>query len=340
MANRDIVTIGGSAGGVEALVFLAKSLRHDFPAAIFVTIHLGRHAGSVLDEVLSRAGPLPANFASDHDRVTKGRILIAPADRHLIVDGDRVILGQGPRENNSRPAIDPMMRSAAACCGARTVGVVLTGTMTDGASGLWAIDQCGGTTVVQDPSDAAFPDMPTNALNRNRPDHVVPLVDMPDLLKRLCEQPAGKPMPVPESVTFEVTIARGNQSSIANMDRLGKRSGLACPDCHGAMWEIDEGDLVRYRCHVGHTYTAELLAIALDENLRQAISTALRALEERRTLAKRLQEQAEHAGQRSLAASWAHRVDDAQRELDVIRNSITRLNELAAKHAGGSRAAE
>lgn len=339
MANRDILAIGASAGGVEALVSLAGSFSRDFPAAIFVTLHLGRHAGSVLDEVLSRAGPLPAMFASGHDRFRKGHILIAPPDRHLLVEGDTVVLGHGPRENYARPAIDPMMRSAAACCGPRTVGVVLTGTMSDGASGLWAIDQCGGMTVVQDPSDAAFPAMPTNALNRVRPDHVVKLADMAGLLTSLCAQPAGKSMPVPESVEFEVAIARGGHATIADMDRIGKRSGLACPDCHGALWEIDEDELVRYRCHVGHTYAAELLSTALDENLRRAMSVALRALEERRTLAMRLQQQAERAGQRTLVASWAERVDEARRELNVIRGAIVRLDELVANH-DRSKAAE
>jgi two-component system chemotaxis response regulator CheB len=194
-------------------------------------------------------------------------------------------------------------------------------------------------TVVQDPRDAAFPDMPANAMNRVRPDHVVKLADMPRLLTRLCTQSAGESMPVPESVEFEVSLAKGGHSSIADMDQFGKRSGFACPDCHGALWEIDEGDLIRYRCHVGHTYTAEFLSVALDENLRRAMSVALRALEERRALAKRLQQQAEKASQRTLAGSWAERADEAQRELDILRDSIMRLDEMAARQER-SRAAE
>ena len=330
MANRDILAIGASAGGVEALIALAGNLPRDFPAAIFITVHLGPHKGSVLDEVLSNAGPLPAAFASGHDRFRKGCILIAPADSHMILEGDTVLLGHGPRENFARPAIDPMMRSAAVCCGERVVGVVLTGTLSDGASGLWAIDQCGGMTVVQDPGDAAFPDMPENALKRVRPDHVVRLKDMPRLLMSLCAQPAGQPMPVPENIEFEVAIAKGGHAKISDMDRFGARSGFACPDCHGALWELDEGDLVRYRCHVGHTYTAELLSVALDENLRRAMGVALRTLEERRTLAGRLQHQAERGGLHLLATSWAQRADEAQQELEVIRQSIVRLDKLAA----------
>src|SRR5579885_104823 len=339
MANRDVVAIGASAGGVEALIRLAEKFPADFPAAVLITIHLASHARSVLDDLLNRAGRLPARFAADDERLRKGHIYIAPTDRHLIVEGDKLLLGHGPRENNTRPAIDPMMRSVAVCCGARAIGVVLTGTLDDGASGLWAIDQCGGITVVQDPSDAAFPDMPVNALNRLRPDHVVTLAAMPRLLASLVTQPAGAPMAVPESIEFEVAVAKGAHSTIAEMDRIGKRSALACPDCHGAMSEIDEGELVRYRCHVGHTYTAELLSVALDEHLRRAISSALRALEERRTLTRRLQAQAEQSHQPRIAASWAARAEEIERELGVIRDSIARLDEIAAR-SESRRAAE
>ena len=329
MANRDILAIGASAGGVQALAFLAKNFPRDFPAAIVVTIHLSSEGRSILDELLSRAGCLPATFAQRHDTLRKGQIYIAPADRHLILEGDTILLGHGPRENNARPAIDPMMRSVAACCGPRMIGVVLTGTLSDGASGLWATDQCGGITVVQDPSDAAFPEMPMNALNRVSPDHVVRLEAMPKLLTTLVSQPAGIPMPIPESVGFEVEIAKGRQSSIEEMDRIGKRSGLACPDCHGVMWEIDEGELVRYRCHVGHTYTAEPMSLALDENLRRALASALRALEERRSLARKLEKQAEKNNHARLAASWARRGEEYEKELMVIRDSVRRLDETA-----------
>src|SRR5262249_52345675 len=158
----------------------------------------------------------------------------------------------GPRENNVRPAIDPMLRSVAVCCGHRSIGVVLTGTQGDGASGLWAINQCGGVSVVQDPKGAAFPAMPLTALNRSKPPHIVSLAEMPALLGRLVRQPAGEARPAPKSLEYEVEIARSGHSSMHDMDRIGRRSVLACPDCHGVMWEIDEGELTRYRCHVGH----------------------------------------------------------------------------------------
>jgi two-component system chemotaxis response regulator CheB len=339
MANRDILAVGTSAGGVQALMALAKNMPPEFPAAILVTIHLPSQSKPTLHELLERSGPLPARFVKDGERLRKGQIHIAPPDRHLLIEGETVVLGAGPRENNTRPSIDPMLRSVAVCCGSRAVGVVLTGTLSDGASGLWALQRCGGITVVQDPSDAAFADMPLSALNRLRPDHVVALAAMPALLTSLASQAAGAPMPAPESIKFEVGIAMGRPSSIHDMDRTGRRSPLACPDCHGVMWEIDEGELVRYRCHVGHTYTAETMSLALDENLRRGLASAFRALEERRELARKLGAQAERNAQHMLAASWSRRAQDFEKELTVVRNAIRRLDDIAARE-GTSAAAE
>jgi two-component system chemotaxis response regulator CheB len=333
MANRDVLAIGTSAGGVEALSFLAKRFPRDFPASVLVTIHVPSHHRSALDEVLNRAGPLPAQFARSGDTVRKGRIYLAPPDRHLLLDGDRVTLGVGPRENNSRPAIDPMLRSTAVCCSGRAVGVVLTGSLGDGASGLWAIRQGGGITVVQDPQDAAFSEMPLTALNRAKPDHVIKLEDMPGLLDSLVHQPAGEAQPLPRSLRYEVEVARTGRGSMEQMDSIGRRSVLACPDCGGVMWEIDEEDLVRYRCHVGHTYTAEVMSLALDESLRRALASALRALEERVALARKLYRQAVDSGHRLLAETWKDKAHEFEREMDVIRGSIHRMDRIAAAEA-------
>jgi two-component system chemotaxis response regulator CheB len=338
-ANRDILAIGTSAGGVQALMSLVREMPSEFPAAILVTIHLPSQPQSTLPEILRRNGPLPASFASDGEALKKGHIHIAPPDRHLLIEGDTVVFGHGPRENHTRPAIDPMLRSVAVCCGSRAVGVVLTGTLGDGASGLWALQQCGGLTVVQDPNDAAFSEMPMNALNRVRPDHVVTLAAMPRLLSSLALQPSGAIMPIPESIRFEVDIARGRPSSIPDMERFGRRSNFACPDCHGVMWEIDEGQLVRYRCHVGHAYSEETMSLALDENVRRGLGSAVRALEERRELARKLQEQSERGGQKMLAESWSRRAHEFEKELIVIRDAIRRLDDIAAK-AGTDAAAE
>jgi two-component system chemotaxis response regulator CheB len=333
MTNRDIVAIGTSAGGVAALQYLVERLPTNFPACILVTIHLSSQHRSVLDEVLSRAGSLPAAFATEGEPLRKGRIFIAPPDRHLLVEDDRMLLGPGPRENNARPAIDPMLRSVAACCGPRAIGVVLTGTLGDGASGLWAISQCGGRSVVQHPDDAAFPEMPENALRMVEPDHIARLRDIADLLVSLVHEPAGEPVDVPEQIKFEVDVAKTGHSNMDKMDHFGRRSVLACPDCHGVMWEIDEGELTRYRCHQGHTYTAELMNIAVDENLRRALASAMRALEEKVALARRLQRQATDRGHNLVQDTWTERVREYEHELDVVRAAILRMEAIAANAA-------
>jgi two-component system, chemotaxis family, protein-glutamate methylesterase/glutaminase len=326
MANRDVVAIGTSAGGVEALLFLANGFPENFPASILVTIHLPLEFRSPLDEMLSRAGPLPATFANEGEVRKKARIYIAPPGRHLIVDGEQLRLGTGPRENNARPAIDPMLRSVAVCCGSRGIGVLLTGTLGDGASGMWAINQTGGMTVVQDPKEAAFPEMPRTALKRVEPDHVAHLRDMPGLLHSLVHQPAGDPIVAPDSLRQEVEIARSGRSSMETMDKLGPRSVLTCPDCGGIMWELKDGALSRYRCHIGHAYTEETITTGVDERLKRAMTSALRALNERVALVTKLRDEAEHRGQRHLANSWSTRAHEFEREAEVIRDGIGRLD--------------
>ncbi|HXW72026.1 MAG TPA: chemotaxis protein CheB [Methylocella sp.] len=346
MANYDIVAIGASAGGVEALRFIAQKLPKGFNASVLMTIHLSSRHDSAFDQVLCRDSVLPACFAKDGEALEKSRIYLAPPERHLVVDHDRLYLGNGPRENGSRPAIDPMLRSLALCCAARTIGVVLTGTLGDGASGLWALKQAGGITVVQDPKDAMFAEMPMTALNRANPDHVVHLADLPALLAALVEQPSGTSLPSRNSLSVEVQLARGNEpndtvNKVKWLDGVGRRSVLACPDCGGVMWEIIEGNVVRFRCHVGHAYTAEVLNVALEENLKHSLASALRALEERTALAQSLQDQAIDKGRMVLAEIWAERRIECQKEADVIRRSMQRIDELAVRFAErGSQAAE
>jgi len=331
MSHRDILAIGASAGGFGALRYLAGEFPPDFPASVLVVIHLSSHFQSSLDAILSQSGPLPASFATDGARMEPGRIYIGPPDSHLLVaDQDRLQLGHGPRENNCRPAIDPLFRSLALCCGARSVGAVLTGTLGDGAAGLQTLKQCGGISVVQEPSDADFPEMPMAALSKSKPTHVASLAGMPALFQKLVKQPVAPPVNVPPEVRYEVNVAAGGPGSMSEMDRIGERSLFACPDCHGVMWEIKDGDLIRYRCHVGHAYTAELMSLALDENLTRALASGLRALDERVALAQRLYKQAHEAGRHHVSESWQRKIHDFEEEADVLRNSIKRVDEIAA----------
>jgi len=188
---RDILAIGTSAGGINALRSLAREFPKDFPASVLVVIHLSAHFNSSLDVILTQEGRLPAVFAKDGMPMEHGRIYIAPLGSHLLAAGDTIRLGHGPRENNARPSIDPMFRSVALCCASRAVGAVLTGTLGDGASGLHTLHKCGGITVVQDPRDAAFSGMPEAVLKKFKPHHVVSLAAMPALFGELIAQPVG-----------------------------------------------------------------------------------------------------------------------------------------------------
>jgi two-component system chemotaxis response regulator CheB len=188
--------------------------------------------------------------------------------------------------------------------------------------------------VVQDPEDAAFPEMPTNSIEAAQPHHIVGLAALPALLDRLAREPAGTPVPVPPALQYEVEIARSGRSSMDALDKFGRRSVVACPDCHGVMWQIEDGGALRYRCHVGHAYTAERMSLALDEDLRRALGSALRALDERLYVAQRLERQARQAGRPRSAETWAQRAREVDEEAKVIRDSIRRMDAMVAHAAG------
>jgi two-component system, chemotaxis family, protein-glutamate methylesterase/glutaminase len=233
VAHHDVVAIGASAGGFPALSELARGLPGDFAAAILVTIHLHPEASTVLADLIARAGALPAAFARDGEKIVPGGIYIAPPDLHLLADGERMLLRRGPRENGARPAIDPMFRSIAHGYGSRAIGVILTGGLNDGSSGLRAIKHCGGVAVVQDPRDAHDPEMPTSALAASAVDHVVPIREMAALLARLVAQPALPGPPPSAELAREVGIAAQRDSGLAAAEAMGERSVLTCPECHG-----------------------------------------------------------------------------------------------------------
>lgn len=284
---RDIITIGGSLGGVEALRELVQRLPADLPAAVFVVLHIGRQR-SRLVEVLDGAGPLPAKIAERGERIERGRIYVAQPDRHLLLHDGHILVRRGPHENMWRPAIDPLFRSAACSYGARVVGVILSGLLDDGVAGLDAIKRAGGTAVVQDPADAAAPDMPRNARRLVAVDHVVPVAEMASLLVRLARSPPGRQPAIPEQICIEAAIAAQERGSMSTEGKLGQLSPFSCPECGGALWEVAEGRLLRYRCHVGHAYTADSMVAAQTDATDALLNRLLRSYRERAELTRRL----------------------------------------------------
>jgi two-component system chemotaxis response regulator CheB len=281
MPGHDIVVVGASAGGVEALSQLARGLPPQIPAAIFVVLHTPPFGNSVLPLILKRAGRLPVAHARDGEPIQTGRIYVAPPDHHLLVGRGFVRLVRGPRENRNRPAVDPLFRTAARAYGRRVVGVVLSGTLDDGTAGLMAIKRLGGVAIVQDPDDALFAGMPQSAIENVEVDHVVPLDFVADLLDKLAREPVEETEEesVPEDLDKEAAIEALDLAAIENGERPGTPSTFACPECGGTLWELQEGELTRFRCRVGHAFSPDSLLAEQSEALETALWSAFRALE-------------------------------------------------------------
>lgn len=345
-ANRDVVVIGGSAGGVEAVRRLLGGLPGDLNAAVLVVLHTSNHAGSVLPQVLTRAGEMPVVHPRDGERVEKGRIYVAPPDFHMVLDAGGVLrLIQGPRENLHRPAIDPLFRSAAVSCGRKVIGVILTGLLDDGTSGLMLVRAAGGEAVVQDPASALFPSMPKSALE-NVPDaRVATLEEMPGVLVRLIgeELPpklAANQLRSTEKMEGikETRIVEFDMAEIENEMRPGRPSAFACPDCGGVLWEIDQDGLSRFRCRVGHAFTAKHLGVEQRHSIESALWAALRSLEESASLYRRMAERATHADQNQAARLYEERAANTEANSRTLREFLLRVSQesLAAAETNNS----
>lgn len=276
-AQRDIVVIGASSGGLEALLEIVRRLPPDLPAALFIVSHLPSQSRSYLPAILSRSGPLPATHAEDQEKVEPGRIYVAPPDFHLLLRKEHVRIVRGPRENNHRPAIDPLFRTAARTFGPRVIGIVLSGSLDDGTAGLFAVKARGGITVVQDPADALFPDMPRNALAAVPVDYCLAKSAISKVIVELTQRQTS---PTDRGATMaqnsdgldkEIELEAMNGETVRDEDRPGSPSTFGCPDCGGVLWELHEDQLLRFRCRVGHAYSAEGLLGTQGESLDAAL---------------------------------------------------------------------
>jgi len=330
MPDHGIVVVGASAGGVEALTDLAASLPSDLSAAVFVVLHLPATGTSALPEILRRHGPLPAAHVRDGEPIQPGRIYVAPPDHHVLVRTGHVHLSRGPRENGHRPAIDPLFRSAAREYAARVIGVVLSGALEDGTAGLLAIKSRGGIAVVQNPEDALYPGMPGNAVEHAQVDHVLAAASMGKLLTRLLADLAEPPAdPAPTGMRVEVEM-EGFSMEAFEGNHPGRPSGFSCPDCHGVLWQIKDGGLERYRCRVGHAWSPESLLTQQSEALEAALWVALRSLEERAALARRLAEPARRRGHAITATRFEEQAAEAQQAARLVRDLLLNRDTFAA----------
>jgi two-component system chemotaxis response regulator CheB len=325
--GKDIIVIGASAGGIEPIRTIVAGLPADFGGSLFVVVHTSADAPGVLDTIFRSAAKLPCSMAENGERIVPGRIYVARPDHHLIIEPGMVRLTRGPKENRFRPAVDPLFRSAAQTYGPRVIGIVLSGGLDDGTSGLKAIRQLGGTAIVQDPAEAAAPSMPQSAMQHVRVDHVVRAEEIAPLLERLATTPADMPegaRPVPENIRIEVNIAKEDMARDAGVLKLGAPSKYACPECHGVLLEMEDGVPTRFRCHTGHAYTLESLLSEMDEAIEDSLWNAIRALEESVMLIR------DRAGDEP---GLTRRAEEAQRRADLVRMAV--MNEEPKAMAAG-----
>lgn len=332
MPGHDIVVMGCSAGGTEAFTEVFRNLPGNFPAAIFLVQHVPALGKSWLPRIVSRAGKIPASHAHDGEPIRHGRVYVAPPDRHLLLGRGVMVLGHGPRENGHRPAVDPLFRSAAAAYGPRVVAVVLSGGLDDGTAGLITVKQRGGVAVVQDPDDAADPGMARSAIRSVQVDHVLPAAKIAPLLVRLAGETVQEDgFPMAQMPVSQDSALRGTE----DLDRKspsGPPSVFTCPECGGCLWEITDGRLKRYACHVGHSYTEESMVEEQGKAVEHAMWAAVRILEERLVLAERMADKAHRDGRQLSVTQFERFADDARQRAGMIRSVL-----VATKADNGER---
>jgi two-component system, chemotaxis family, protein-glutamate methylesterase/glutaminase len=322
--RRNIIAIGASAGGVAALQRLAADLPPMFPAAVLIVLHVGANR-SLLPQLLTAAGPNSASHAQHGEKLRIGHLAVAPPDYHLLLNDGYLTLTRGPKENFARPAIDPLFRSAALTYGPRVIGVVLTGNLDDGTAGLQAIKECGGLTMVEDPSTAFAPSMPASALEYVEVDYRVPIESMGRKLAGLVSQSSPEAKMPPPALRHEHAPQAGTVNAMDDLKAIATPSPIVCPECGGGLWELSKVKPARFRCHTGHAYTLRSLEYAMNETTEDALWSAVRALQERAVVKRRTAE-----ANRELHNAAEAYADEARAKLDEtqaaeLRNLIGKL---------------
>lgn len=318
--ERRLIVVGTSAGGMAALKNLVMQLHSDLPASVFIVSHMRPETtGDILVRVLDEAGPLPCSLAKNGERFEEGHVYVAPSDHHMMIERNRVFITKGARENRCRPAIDPLFRSAAVAHGNRVIGIILTGFLDDGTSGMMAIKRCGGVCIAQDPDDAENADMPRSVIVNVGVDHCVPVARMGGVLAQLARGTLSKRVPPPDDLVIEANIARQVLSDLPSVEALGELVPFNCPDCGGVLWQIKDGEILRYRCHTGHAFTSAALLAEQSAKIEETLWTALRMFEERQNLMTTMKTKAEGKSTSALV----QRVKNAKKHINRIRAMLT-----------------
>ncbi len=337
MKPRNIIVIGASAGGFEGLKKLVAGLPADLAASIFVVWHVSPDVRGVLPQVLNRHGEIFAAHAVDGEKIVENRIYVAPPDYHLLIERGIVRVTRGPKENRFRPAVDPLFRSAAYAYNNRVIGVILSGALDDGTAGLWTIKRRGGLAVVQDPKDAETPSMPENALREVAVDYAVPIAEMAELLVRLSKEEVEEKAEIEmiengenEKTEIEIKIAAETSAFESGVMKLGVLTPFTCPECHGVMSRLSDGNIQRYRCHTGHAFSADALLAGVTENIEDSLYNVIRVVEESIMLLNHLGDHFAEVNQPKLAAVYFKKAKEAEARAQIIRQ-VALSNEHLSK---------
>ncbi len=325
-----LIAVGASAGGVEALTRLVSGLPSDLAQPVVVVLHLPADAPSALARILDRVGPLPATSATHGAELKPGTIYVGVPDRHLLVEDHHILLTEGPTENGHRPAINALFRSAALAYGPRAVSIVMSGVLDDGVLGSAAIKSRGGVTIAQKPSDALFPAMPANAIAAGAIDHQVPAAEMGTVITSLANRSFQEHEMEPDaSMELENRIAKAARfATDFDAEKLGPPSGYICPDCNGSLAVVGEGN---YRCRVGHAWTPDALLRARDEEVERALWIALRSLQEKAKLSRRL---ADKATAGLIADRYIDLASEAEHAIAVLSERLSAVSEIQEDNGG------
>lgn len=332
MEKRNIIVIGASTGGFEAIKRLVASLPPDLDAAVFIVWHMSPEIRGILPQVLNRQQTIVAAHAIDKEPIIFNRIYVAPPDRHLMLENGFVRVTRGPKENRFRPAVDPLFRSAAYIYGSRVIGIVLSGALDDGTAGLWTIKNRGGIAIVQDPADAEVASMPENALHAVETDYCVPLDEIGPLLVTLTAKPANEirepGMEENKKTRLEIQIAAQDQMLNQGPLQLGEYTPYACPECHGVLSAIKDGNIIRYRCHTGHAFSADSLLTSITENIEDTLWSAIRGVEESIVLLNNLGDHYAEKNDPKLAATYFRKAAEAQSRAALVRQAVLAHEQL------------
>jgi two-component system chemotaxis response regulator CheB len=329
--EHKIIVIGASTGGFEALKTIVKDLPENFNASVFIVWHMSPDVRGILPQVLNRLNTIYSAYALDKEEIKPNRIYIAPPDHHLLIEKGSIRVTRGPKENRFRPAIDPLFRSAAYTYSNRVIGVILSGALDDGTAGLWSVKQYGGIAVVQDPNDAEVRSMPESALRQVEVNYSVAVAEMAALLVRLSQkkQDPKENVMKDKRTEAEIQIAKEDDALDSGVLEMGEPSNFACPECHGVLSKIIEGNITRFRCHTGHAYSIDTLMAAVSEKIEDSLYNALRGIDESIMLLNHIGDHFAEINHPGLAALYFIKAQEAKDRAALVRKTVLSNEQLS-----------